>query len=58
MSKNNFEASNSFHPLAYCGGLASFEPELNIAEFALVNAKLDALKFEAILNAMGDKGGR
>ncbi len=40
---------NSFHPLAYCGDPASFELEQHMAEYAQADAKLDALKIEAIL---------
>jgi creatinine amidohydrolase len=40
---------NSFHPFAYCGDPASFDKEINIAEFALADASLDALKIEKLI---------
>lgn len=44
---------DSFHPLAYCGDPASFDSEVNIAEFTLADTMLDALKIEAILKRDG-----
>ena len=40
---------DSFHPLAYCGDPASYDMEINMAEYAHADARLDALKIEAIL---------
>ena len=40
---------NSFHPLAYCGNPASYGLAFNFAEYASVDAKLDALKIKAVL---------
>ncbi len=45
----SLKPQNSFHPLAYCGDPASFELEQHMAEYAQADAKLDALKIEAIL---------
>ncbi len=41
--------SDSFHPLAYCGDPASFEKEINMAEYMRADVQLDVLKMEAIL---------
>ncbi len=41
--------SNSFHPLAYCGDPASFDKEINMAEYMRADVQLDVLKIEAIL---------
>jgi len=41
----------SFHPLAYCGDPASYGLEFHFAEYAAVDAKLDALKIKAILGS-------
>ena len=41
--------SDSFHPLAYCGDPASFEKEMNMAEYMRADVQLDVLKMEAIL---------
>lgn len=43
----------SFHPLAYCGDPASYELEINIAEFAKAEVALDVLKIKAILERDG-----
>jgi creatinine amidohydrolase len=40
---------SSFHPLAYCGDPASFELEQHMVESAHADAKMDALKIEAVL---------
>jgi creatinine amidohydrolase len=40
---------DGFHPLAYCGDPASYDLEVNIAEYAQADVKLDALKIEAVL---------
>ncbi len=44
---------DTFHPLAYCGDPASYELEFNIQEFSSADAKLDALRIEALLNRDG-----
>lgn len=44
---------DSFNPLAYCGDPASFDSEINIAEFTLADVTLDVLKIEAILERDG-----
>ncbi len=40
---------DSFHPLAYCGDPASYDLEINMAEFSRADARLDARKIQAIL---------
>ncbi len=44
---------DSFHPLAYCGDPASYNKEINMAEYACADARLDALKVQAILKRDG-----
>ena len=41
--------SDSFHPLAYCGDPASFDKEVNMADYMRADVQLDVLKIEAIL---------
>ena len=45
--------SDSFHPLAYCGDPASYQQEVNIAEYTKVDAMLDARKVSATLQRDG-----
>lgn len=49
----SLEPRDSFHPLAYCGDPASYDLEINMAKFSRADAKLDALKMEAILKRDG-----
>lgn len=47
------QPQDSFHPLAYCGDPASYELEYNLEKFAYVDAVLDVLKIEAIIQRDG-----
>ncbi len=43
------QSQDSFHPMAYCGDPANYDKEINLAEYAYADVKLDVLKIAAIL---------